>query len=215
MIPTNGPKKDFVQSWEQTDLADESILGAFDPVIEVGHRFAADDADEAEQESLLDELPEAVVFDLGATLRSIPNKLFFRIGEVGELLGLKTYVLRFWETEFPMIQPSKSKTGQRVYRKKDVELLCLIKHLLYVERFSIEGAKKKIRELKREGGLNPSLIAHGRVAPASQPAPAASAPTPATPAQLGLSPEKKAELQAELESLQLLTSRPLTELFRY
>lgn len=89
-------------------------------------------------------------FDLDLQLRSIPNKLFFRIGDVAKLLGVKAYVLRFWETEFPMVAPKKSDSGQRVYERKEVESLMLIKHLLYVEKFSIPGARKRLVELKRD-----------------------------------------------------------------
>jgi DNA-binding transcriptional MerR regulator len=72
----------------------------------------------------------------------IPNKLYFRIGEVAKLAGIKTYVLRFWETEFPGLGPKKSGTGHRLYRRKDVELVLEIKRLLYEKRFTIEGARK-------------------------------------------------------------------------
>lgn len=72
----------------------------------------------------------------------IPNKLYFRIGEVAQLAGIKPYVLRFWETEFPGLGPKKSGTGHRLYRRKDVELVLEIKHLLYDKRFTIEGARK-------------------------------------------------------------------------
>jgi len=83
----------------------------------------------------------------------IPDRLYFRIGEVADLAGVKPYVLRYWESEFPVLSPEKSTTGQRVYRRTDVETLLLIKHLLYDEKYSIEGARKRIRELKREGEL--------------------------------------------------------------
>ena len=83
----------------------------------------------------------------------IPDRLYFRIGDVAELIGVKPYVLRYWESEFPMISPTKSSSGQRVYRKNDVETVIMIKHLLYEQRFSIEGARKKIRELRKEGEL--------------------------------------------------------------
>lgn len=83
----------------------------------------------------------------------IPDRIFFRIGDVAEIVGLKTYVLRYWETEFPVISPQKSATGQRVYRRSDVETLLMIKHLLYEERYSIEGARKRINELRKEGEL--------------------------------------------------------------
>src|SRR6185437_13235953 len=69
----------------------------------------------------------------------IPDRLYFKIGDVAELVGVKAYVLRYWETEFPMIAPEKSNTGQRVYRRADVETVVLIKTLLYEKRYSIEG----------------------------------------------------------------------------
>jgi DNA-binding transcriptional MerR regulator len=83
----------------------------------------------------------------------IPDRLYFRIGDVAELIGVKPYVLRYWESEFPMISPQKSSSGQRVYRRSDVETVLMIKHLLYEERYSVEGAKKRIRELRKEGEL--------------------------------------------------------------
>lgn len=77
----------------------------------------------------------------------LPEKLFYKIGEVSKLTGLKSHVLRYWETEFPRIRPQKSRSGQRLYRRKDVEALLLVKRLLHEERFTIEGAKKKLREI--------------------------------------------------------------------
>jgi len=78
---------------------------------------------------------------------AIPDKIYFKIGEVARLTGVKPYVLRYWETEFHAIQPVKSQSRQRLYRKRDVELLLKIKDLLYRQRFTIEGARKRIREL--------------------------------------------------------------------
>jgi DNA-binding transcriptional MerR regulator len=72
----------------------------------------------------------------------IPDKLYFRIGDVARLAGIKPYVLRFWETEFPGLGPRKSGTGHRLYRRKDVEMVLEIKRLLYEQRFTIEGARK-------------------------------------------------------------------------
>lgn len=85
--------------------------------------------------------------DAAAQLGSpeIPDKLYFKIGEVSELLGVEPYVLRFWETEFPVLQPKKSGTGHRLYRRKDVELLLRIKHLLYEKRYTIEGARQSLQ----------------------------------------------------------------------
>jgi DNA-binding transcriptional MerR regulator len=76
--------------------------------------------------------------------QEIPDKLYFRIGDVSRLAGVKPYVLRYWETEFHAISPKKSGTGHRLYRRKDVELILEIKHLLYEKRFTIEGARKAI-----------------------------------------------------------------------
>lgn len=81
----------------------------------------------------------------------IPNKLYFRIGEVAKLAGIKPYVLRFWESEFSALGPKKSGTGHRLYRRKDVELVLEIKRLLYEKRFTIEGARKVLESKpKRE-----------------------------------------------------------------
>lgn len=87
------------------------------------------------------------------TEKSIPDRLYFRIGDVSDILGVKPYVLRYWESEFSIISPEKSHTGQRVYRRSDVENLMMIKHLLYKERYSIEGARKRINSLRKKGNL--------------------------------------------------------------
>jgi DNA-binding transcriptional MerR regulator len=76
----------------------------------------------------------------------IPEKLYFRIGEVARLCHLPAYVLRFWETEFPQLKPTKSNTGQRMYRRRDVESVLKIKQLLYEEGFTIAGARQHLRE---------------------------------------------------------------------
>jgi DNA-binding transcriptional MerR regulator len=75
----------------------------------------------------------------------IPDKLYFRIGEVATLCRLPAYVLRFWETEFPQLKPVKSSTGQRMYRKRDVENVLRIKELLYDQGFTISGARQQLR----------------------------------------------------------------------
>jgi len=79
-----------------------------------------------------------------AVARAIPNKLFFKIGEVCELAGVEPFVLRFWESEFPSLTPQKSKAGHRVYRRKDVEMVLKIKSLLYDRGFTIAGARKQL-----------------------------------------------------------------------
>ncbi len=82
----------------------------------------------------------------------IPDKLFFKIGEVCELVGVQAHVLRYWETEFPMLSPQKNQSGQRSYRKRDVETALKIKQLLYKEMFTIAGARKKLQSDSRGAG---------------------------------------------------------------
>ena len=80
---------------------------------------------------------------------TIPDKLYFRIGEVADLCRLPAYVLRFWETEFPQLKPTKSSTGQRMYRRKDVEHVLRIKTLLYAEGYTIAGAREQLKHEAR------------------------------------------------------------------
>ena len=80
----------------------------------------------------------------------IPDKPYFKIGEVAELAGVEPYVLRYWETEFRTIRPEKTRSNQRMYRRRDVEAVLSIKHLLYDEGYRIEGAKRRLRELAGE-----------------------------------------------------------------
>lgn len=81
-----------------------------------------------------------------------PVKLYYRIGEVSEIVGVEPHVLRYWETEFRSIRPQKSRKGQRIYSRKDVEKLISVKDLLYTHGFTIAGARKKLRE----GGAEPA-----------------------------------------------------------
>lgn len=80
----------------------------------------------------------------------LPEKIYFKIGEVSEIVGVEPYVLRYWETEFEVLKPSKAPSRHRLYKKRDVELLLEIKRLLYSEGFTIEGARKKLRETKKD-----------------------------------------------------------------
>jgi DNA-binding transcriptional MerR regulator len=93
----------------------------------------------------------------------IPDKLYFRIGEVARLAGIKPYVLRFWETEFPSLGPRKSGTGHRLYRRKDVELVLEIKRLLYEKRFTIEGARKFLDTRGKSEAAAPKALKPARV----------------------------------------------------
>lgn len=85
----------------------------------------------------------------------IPHKLYFRIGEVARIVEVKPYVLRYWESEFAVLRPEKTASGHRLYRRRDVEILLDIKRLLYDEKFTISGAKKRLREINKEGEAAP------------------------------------------------------------
>jgi DNA-binding transcriptional MerR regulator len=126
----------------------------------------------------------------------IPDRLFFKIGDVADLVKVKPYVLRYWETEFPMISPQKSVTGQRIYRRGDVETLMLIKHLLYNEKYSIDGARKRLRELRKEGDLKTVKEEIASGAPARR--------------NEALTAARKA-----LEEMHELINTPMKNLFRY
>lgn len=88
--------------------------------------------------------------ELEQDLKRIPDKMAFKIGEVAELVGVKPYVLRYWETEFEALKPKKSKNNQRMYERRDVETLMTIKKLLYRDRFSIEGARAALKKMRRQ-----------------------------------------------------------------
>lgn len=87
---------------------------------------------------------------MGQAAVSIPEKIFFKIGEVCDLVGVQAHVLRYWETEFPMLSPQKNRSGQRSYRRRDVEIALRVKELLYDDLYTIAGAKKKLQTELRE-----------------------------------------------------------------
>ena len=112
--------------------------------------------------------------------RKIPNKLFFKIGEVCEITDTQPYVLRYWESEFPALAPAKNSSGQRIYRRRDIETVLRIKQLLYEEGFTIAGAKKRLevgdggprstrRCRPRRGDAPPRPTPSGRTAPTASP----------------------------------------------
>ena len=84
-------------------------------------------------------------------MEPIARKTYYSIGEVGALTGLKAHVLRYWETQFDMVSPNKNRGGTRVYRMRDIETILLVKHLLYEKRFTVEGAKRELKELRKGG----------------------------------------------------------------
>jgi DNA-binding transcriptional MerR regulator len=123
----------------------------------------------------------------------IPDKLYFRIGDVARLCEVPAYVLRFWETEFPQLKPNKGGTGQRLYRKRDVEMALRIKSLLYDQGYTIPGARQVFKfEAKAREAVSPFDVAPS-IAPASSPVPMdAGATAPA---------DKSARIEARLRAL--------------
>jgi len=85
-----------------------------------------------------------------------PVREFFSIGDVCELTELKPHVLRYWESQFRVLSPAKNRSGNRVYTRREVEFVLLVKHLLYTEKYTIEGAKQKIEEHRKDGGVRPA-----------------------------------------------------------
>src|SRR5205807_10026427 len=100
----------------------------------------------------------------------IPEKIYFKIGEVCDIVGVQAHVLRYWETEFPTLSPQKNKSGQRSYRRRDVEIAVRIKQLLYNEMFTIAGARKKLQLEQREGN-RPRTEAAAPAPPRAEPGP--------------------------------------------
>jgi DNA-binding transcriptional MerR regulator len=97
-----------------------------------------------------------------ASQTSDPVQEFFSIGEVCELTGLKPHVLRYWESQFRFLSPAKNRSGNRVYQRREVELIMLVKHLLYAEKYTIEGARQKVDEHRKGGDLK--AVARGAMA---------------------------------------------------
>lgn len=138
----------------------------------------------------------------------IPSRTFFRIGDVAKILDVKPYVIRFWESEFPFVAPDKAASGQRVYRRPQIEALVLVKHLLHVERYSIEGARKKLTELRRQAKLKDAMLA----VVAGSPVSAENEPVLAIESALVVGSvipkEQIGALQEKLEDLQNLIRNP-------
>jgi DNA-binding transcriptional MerR regulator len=82
-----------------------------------------------------------------------PMQEYFSIGDVCELTDLRPHVLRYWESQFRFLNPAKNRSGNRVYRRREIELIMLVKHLLYTEKFTIDGARQKVEEQRRDGAL--------------------------------------------------------------
>ncbi len=127
----------------------------------------------------------------------VPKKLYYKIREVCEIVGVEAHVLRFWESEFRALSPPKTKTGQRIYRPKDIELLLEIRRLLYEEGFTIAGARKRL------GSSSPDVADEGKAAEESRPAPETAK------RQTGKAPdsERLNKVKAELENILTLLDR--------
>lgn len=97
--------------------------------------------------------------ELNQKIETIPDKMGFKIGEVAEYVGVKQYVLRYWETEFEALHPRKSENGQRFYTRKDIEMALIIRKLLHEDRFSIEGARAVLKKLRQQGKSQMSAAA--------------------------------------------------------
>ncbi len=149
--------------------------------------------------------------------RQIPNKLFFKIGEVCEITDTQPYVLRYWESEFPALAPAKNSSGQRIYRRKDIETVLRIKQLLYDEGFTIAGAKKRLEAEMSGRGPTPVSMAGDAQVPAPPvkvpPTPAADAVTHAKTAPVATDEEAEKtravllEVREQLKAMLTLLER--------
>lgn len=131
----------------------------------------------------------------------------FRIGEVSRIVGVETYVLRYWETEFPQLAPKKSGSGHRMYRRKEVEQLLLIRQLLYERQYTIKGARNYLKELTRKRAPEMEPLESGSSLPPAAPQPIALAVSPGLPeAELVCPSVKLGALREELRSILSLLS---------
>ena len=139
---------------------------------------------------------------MGQAAVMIPEKIYFKIGEVCEIVGVQAHVLRYWETEFPMLSPQKNRSGQRSYRRRDVEISLRIKQLLYDEMFTIAGARKKLQSEIREA---PRLkIVH------AEPSQEENTTTTRTPS-LFSDPSPEPDIELDLESIEPKVGAILSE----
>jgi DNA-binding transcriptional MerR regulator len=138
----------------------------------------------------------------------IPEKLFFRIGEVCDLIKVQPHVLRYWETEFPMLAPQKNRAGQRVYRRKDVEMVLRIRDLLYEEKFTIAGAKKRLLDESRGGASRVKLAGEGT---AEKIEPSSTTTVASSPTDQSTSPQTRGVLRVIKRDLEDLLTRLNTD----
>lgn len=167
IVPSKDFKKDFKEEQMEFSILTEIPLSTAEPETEIEVKAEADTEPEAEPEAEAEartsfapdsipltisepiSLPAALCDDLLLEeISAIPDKMGFKIGEVSDLLGIKQYVLRYWESEFEVLKPKKAHNNQRLFTKKNVENAFLIRKLLHRDRFSIEGARVALRGLK-------------------------------------------------------------------
>ena len=130
----------------------------------------------------------------------IPDRLYFKIGDVARICGVETYVLRFWETQFPQLKPNKSGTGQRLYRRREVELALEIKRLVHAEGYTLAGAKQALDQGPRRGGAAQAAAVAQVVRPEPVIAQSPASPNPAVVAAIGRARAELREIAALLAS---------------
>ena len=135
------------------------------------------------QDEAADWSPSQMELGEGEAEEPIVPRVYYSIGEVCDLTGLKPHVLRYWETQFEVMNPNKNRAGNRVYRPKDIDLIFLVKRLLYEEKYTIEGARQRLLDMRRDGALDEEK-------------------------QDVLGPEFLAEMKRELRGLQQVLSLP-------
>jgi DNA-binding transcriptional MerR regulator len=147
------------------------------------------------------------------TTPAIPDRLYFKIGDVARILGLETYVLRFWETQFPQLKPKKSGTGQRLYRRRDVELILEIKRLVYTEGYTLAGARQALGQNSAQRRPPQPRDPQRDAQPSAQPA-----PQPRLPLALNASAQHLdsvaaavSQIRAELRDIASLLALPVAQ----
>ncbi len=157
--------------------------------------------------------PARVIMAMQLTQKSaldspaIPDRLYFKIGDVARICQLETYVLRFWETQFPQLKPNKSGTGQRLYRRRDVELALRIKHLVHIEGYTLAGARQVLGQ--RRTSPQPAPHLEFQADPQSQlPLPAAASAQPLSGQTLEAVAATLAQARAELREIASLLASP-------
>ncbi len=143
---------------------------------------------------------------------AIPDRLYFKIGDVARICQLETYVLRFWETQFPQLKPNKRGTGQRLYRRRDVELALRIKHLVHTEGYTLAGARQVLGQVQRRTIPQPAPLPEFQADPQSQLPLLASATTqPLSGQTLEAVAATLAQARAELREIASLLASPDTQ----